>query len=153
MRGMNVRDRILELRRVPPSSLTVNAKNWRTHNPEQLAALRGVLEEIGVAGAEVTYLGPHGGPVLIAGHPPQLPALRGVLEEIGFAGAELPYVGPDGGLVLIDGHARKELAADAVVPVLVTDLTAEEADKLLATFDPLGALAGKDDAKLAALLA
>lgn len=48
---------------------------------------------------------------------------------------------------------RQEETPDAVVPVLVTDLTDEEADKLIATYDPLGNMAQTDTAKLAALLA
>ncbi len=39
------------------------------------------------------------------------------------------------------------------LPVLVTDLTEAEADKLLATYDPIGAMATRDDETLRALLA
>ena len=42
--------------------------------------------------------------------------------------------------------------ADARVPVLVLDVSEEEADKLLATLDPLAAMAGKDTEQLASLL-
>ena len=49
-----------------------------------------------------------------------------------------------GSLELIDGHLRADLTPDAVVPVLVLDLTDEEADKLLATLDPLAAMAEAD---------
>jgi hypothetical protein len=66
------------------------------------------------------------------------------LKEVGFAGAELARELPDGTLQLIDGHARAEVAGDAVLPVLVLDVTEAEADKILATFDPLGAMATKD---------
>jgi hypothetical protein len=38
------------------------------------------------------------------------------------------------------------------LPVLVLDVNEEEADKLLATLDPLAAMALRDDAKLKALL-
>jgi site-specific DNA-methyltransferase (adenine-specific) len=75
-----------------------------------------------------------------------------MLEQIGFAGAALAYEGPEG-LTLIDGHARQELAADEEIPVLVLDLDEAEAKLLLATFDPLGAMAGTDSEALAALLA
>ncbi len=37
----------------------------------------------------------------------------------------------------IDGEMRSEIAADAEVPVLVLDVTEEEADYLLATLDPV----------------
>lgn len=113
---MNIRDRVKELRRVNASDLAPNPKNWRTH--------------------------PKG----------QLDALRGVLAEVGFAGAALAYELPDGTLRLIDGHARAEVAPNSEIPVLVLDVTEAEADKLLATFDPLGAMAGSDAAKLDELL-
>src|SRR5260370_14213598 len=54
--------------------------------------------------------------------------------------------------MLIDGHLRAETTPDQLVPVLVLDVDEEEAKKLLATLDPLGALAEADAAKLDALL-
>jgi ribosome assembly protein YihI (activator of Der GTPase) len=39
------------------------------------------------------------------------------------------------------------------VPVLILDVTEEEADKILATFDPLAAMADADAGKLESLLA
>ena len=113
---MQIQDRIVELRRVPGRDLVPNPKNWRTH-PED-----------------------------------QQNALRGVLAEIGFAGAALARQLDDGRLMLIDGHLRAETTPDNPVPVLVLDVTEEEADLLLATFDPIGAMAGKDDEKLRDLL-
>lgn len=113
---MKIRDRIKELRRVKASELHPNPKNWRTH-PKQ-----------------------------------QLDALRGILAEVGFAGAELARELPDGALQLIDGHARAEIAGDAEIPVLILDVTESEADKILATFDPLGAMAEADAGKLEELL-
>jgi ABC-type molybdenum transport system ATPase subunit/photorepair protein PhrA len=82
----------------------------------------------------------------------QQDALRGVLSEIGFADALLARELDDGSLELIDGHLRAETTPDMDVPVLVLDVTAEEADKLLATLDPLAAMAEADVAKLDALL-
>jgi hypothetical protein len=52
----------------------------------------------------------------------------------------------------MDGHLRADLAADSQVPVLILDLTDEEADKMLATFDPLANLALVDGDKLSDLL-
>lgn len=101
---------------MPASELHPNPLNWRTHPKEQLDAIRGIL------------------------------------AEVGFAGAELARELPDGSLQLIDGHARAEVAGDAIVPVLVLDVTEDEAKKILATFDPVGAMAGKDAEKLAALI-
>lgn len=82
----------------------------------------------------------------------QKEALSGLLAEVGFAGAEIARELPDGSLELIDGHARAEIAGDSEVPVLVLDVTEEEADKILATFDPIGELADKNDEKLTLLL-
>jgi hypothetical protein len=112
---MKIRDRIIGLERVPASKLLPNPKNWRRHTDAQANALRGLLSEIGFAGA------------LLARRTKK-------------------------GLMLIDGHLRAETAPDAKVPVLVLDVTEEEADKILATFDPLGAMAEADHEALRVLL-
>jgi DNA modification methylase len=78
-------------------------------------------------------------------------ALSAVLDEVGFAGAVIAREDEDGGLVIIDGHARAEMVGDATVPVLVTDLTEAEADVVLATYDPIGAMAQKDHEAFTAL--
>ena len=85
-------------------------------------------------------------------HPPaQQRALRGVLAEIGFADALIARETP-GGLQLLDGHLRQDVMGDALVPVLVLDLTEAEGDALLATLDPLAAMAQHDQEALLALL-
>ena len=85
-------------------------------------------------------------------HPPaQRAALRGVLAEIGYASALLARETPEG-LVLIDGHLRAGLNPKQTVPVLILDLDEQEADKLLATLDPLSAMARPDQDKLLTLL-
>jgi DNA modification methylase len=83
----------------------------------------------------------------------QADALRGLLVEIGYADALIARETADGGLVLIDGHLRAETTPDLEVPVLVLDVNEEEADKLLATLDPLAAMAQSDKAALQLLLA
>ncbi len=113
--SVKIRDRIVELRRVPARELIQHPKNFRRHPPAQQAALRGGVDEIGYADA------------LIARE-------------------------TDAGLELIDGHLRAETTPDAVVPVLVLDVTEAEADKLLATLDPLSALAETDQDALDKLL-
>jgi hypothetical protein len=80
----------------------------------------------------------------------QADALRGVLAEIGFADALLARE-TDRGLMLIDGHLRAETAPDQDVPVLILDVDAAEADKLLATLDPLAGLAEWDPGALKSL--
>jgi len=114
---LQIRDRVKELRRVKAKDLRPSPRNWRTHPKEQADALRGLL------------------------------------AEIGFAGALLARELPSGGLELIDGHLRAEVTPEQEVPVLVLDVSEAEAAKLLATFDPLAAMATRDEVKLAALLA
>lgn len=104
---MNIRDRIVEMRRVPGRELRANPKNFRTHPTQQRSALAGVLQQVGIASA------------LIA---------RETTD----------------GLELIDGHLRAEDYGDTDWPVLIVDVTAAEADLLLATLDPLAALAEQD---------
>lgn len=81
----------------------------------------------------------------------QRAALRGIFSEVGIADAAIAREAPDGSLHLIDGHLRTEELTE-LVPVLVLDVTDEEADKLLLTIDPLAAMAGQDDAALKSLL-
>jgi DNA modification methylase len=83
----------------------------------------------------------------------QADALRGLLTEIGYADALLVRELPDGRLMLIDGHLRAETTPDLMVPVLVLDVSAEEADKLLLTLDPLAAMAQADAERIGQLLA
>ena len=79
--------------------------------------------------------------------------LQGILAEIGYADALLVRELPDGSLQLIDGHLRAETTPNQQVPVLVLDLNEAEAEKLLATLDPLAALASTDQTMLDDLLA
>jgi ParB-like chromosome segregation protein Spo0J len=65
---MHIRDRIKELRRVKASKLRPNPRNWRTHPPAQRDALRGVLAEVGYAGALLARELPDGSLELIDGH-------------------------------------------------------------------------------------
>jgi len=65
---MNIRDRVKEFRRVKAGLLRPHPKNWRTHPTNQRDALRGVLAEIGFAGALLTRELPDGSLQLIDGH-------------------------------------------------------------------------------------
>jgi DNA modification methylase len=114
---LQIRDRIKEFRRVRARDLIPHPRNWRRHPKSQVAALRGLLSEIGYAAALL-------------------------VREL-----------PDGRLMIIDGHMRAETTPDAIVPVLVLDVTEDEADKILLTHDPLGAMAESDAARIKALLA
>jgi DNA modification methylase len=82
----------------------------------------------------------------------QARALRALLTEVGYADALIARELPDGHLQLIDGHLRAETTPDMEVPVLVLDVTEEEADKLLLTLDPLAAMAETDAERIKALL-
>jgi hypothetical protein len=113
---MKIRDRVKELRRVRAGDLRPNPRNWRAHPPAQQDALRGIL------------------------------------AEVGFAGALLARELADGSLELIDGHLRAETTPGEMLPVLVLDVTEAEAAKILATHDPLAAMARADTHRLDALL-
>jgi len=113
---MQIKDRIKELRRVKASELLPNPKNWRTHSKQQSDALKGILSEVGIAGAVLA-------------------------REL-----------DDGSLMLIDGHLRAETLGSEEIPVLVLNVSENESDKILATLDPIGAMAGIDAASLEALL-
>ena len=65
---MKIRDRIKDFRRVKASQLRPHPKNWRTHPAAQQDALRGVLAEIGYAGALLARELPDGSLELIDGH-------------------------------------------------------------------------------------
>lgn len=81
----------------------------------------------------------------------QQEALQGILEEVGYADALLAYETPQG-LKLIDGHLRASTTPDTIVPVLVLDVDEAEASKLLASIDPLAAMAEADASALDNLL-
>jgi DNA modification methylase len=83
----------------------------------------------------------------------QQDALAGALDAVGWVQQVL--VNRRSGFV-VDGHARVALAltrGEATVPVLYVDLNVDEEALVLATLDPIGAMAGRDDEKLRALLA
>ncbi len=83
----------------------------------------------------------------------QRDALRAMWDRVGNADVLITRETPDG-LRIVDGHLRAdEIGQDAEISVIVTDLDDTEADMLLATLDPLAAMAERDDAALDALLA
>jgi len=65
---MKIRDRIKELRRVKASELSSNPRNWRTHPEAQVAAMRGILADIGYADAILARELPDGTLELVDGH-------------------------------------------------------------------------------------
>ncbi len=111
------RNRIKTLEYVDANELVAHPGNWRSHPAAQAQALKGVLNEVGIAGALLAYRSERQG----------------------------------GALVVIDGHLRKD-AAPQQWPVLILDVDDAEADYLLATHDPLAAMATADAGALDALL-
>lgn len=82
----------------------------------------------------------------------QKAALSGVLREVGVV--QRVIVNRATGYV-VDGHARIELAMaekQPTIPVLYVELTEQEEALILASLDPIGAMAGKDAALLGELL-
>ncbi len=78
-------------------------------------------------------------------------AMSGSFAEIGYADALIARQTPEG-LILIDGHLRRSITPDQEVPVLVVDLDEQEAALLLASLDPLAAMAEADREAYGSLL-
>lgn len=57
---MKLKDRVIELRRIPAGELAPNPKNWRTHPISQQDALSGLLTEIGLSAAAISVERPEG---------------------------------------------------------------------------------------------
>ena len=81
----------------------------------------------------------------------QQDAMSGILKEVGYVDAIMVRE-HEGGYQIIDGHLRAETTPDATVPVLVVDLDDAETALVLATFDPLAAMAEASAEHLDALL-
>jgi len=84
----------------------------------------------------------------------QSEVIQGIVSEVGWAGVPLVYKSArlGGELSFVDGHLRKREFPDLEVKVAVTDLTDEEADYLLVTYDPVGSLAVLERDKMTELL-
>ncbi len=65
---MDIRDRVIELRRVKASELLGNPKNWRKHPERQRKAYKALVDKIGFAGAELVIELADGRLMLIDGH-------------------------------------------------------------------------------------
>ena len=81
----------------------------------------------------------------------QRSALQAMLERVGYVDAVIARDTPEG-LVLVDGHLRTDLAAESEIPVVVVDIDEQEAGEVLATLDPLAAMAEPDTDALDALV-
>ena len=78
----------------------------------------------------------------------QRTALHDLLGDVGIADALIARKRADGKLELIDGHLRQDTDPEIRWPVLILDVSEEEAQKLLISLDPLAALATADLGKL-----
>ena len=104
---MSYRDRVVGLAWLPPAQVRPAPLNWRTHGAEQLRALKGLLAEVGVAGAQLVWVpGDEDRAALVAG------------GREGFAA----WLAARPGVVvqLVDGHARRNVAGKQALPALVT---------------------------------
>jgi hypothetical protein len=81
----------------------------------------------------------------------QVAALESMLSNVGFTDAVIARE-TDDGLELIDGHLRREILGDDIIPVLVVNVSEEESKQMLATFDPIAALAETNTELLSQLL-
>lgn len=82
----------------------------------------------------------------------QRAALSGALSEVGWVGSVI--VNNLSGNI-VDGHARVELAIannETKVPVVYVELTEDEESLVLATFDPISAMASTDQDALTRLI-
>lgn len=82
----------------------------------------------------------------------QQEAMEGALDDIGWV--QEITINQRTGLV-VDGHLRLDLAlrrGEALVPVKIVDLTPDEEAAVLATLDPISAMAKTDKAKLKSIL-
>src|ERR1700722_6082395 len=66
--SLQFRDRIKDLRRVRADELLPHPKNWRIHGAQQTAALKGLLNELGIVDAVLARELPDGRFQLIDGH-------------------------------------------------------------------------------------
>jgi hypothetical protein len=82
----------------------------------------------------------------------QRDALRGILGQVGIAAPVIAYYSARAGnrLMLIDGHER--MTVGVPFPCAILDVDDAEADTLLATFDPITAMATANNEALDALL-
>jgi len=78
-------------------------------------------------------------------------AIDAILREVGIAGALIVRPIEEGRYQIIDGHLRSK-RSDEPWPCLVLDVTEEESEKLILTFDAIGTMADANAEKLRSLL-
>ena len=121
------RSRIVREGAEAPDQLLANPANWRIHPSEQQQALVDILGRVGWVQRVIVNL----------------------------RTSERWPAGDRGVQTVVDGHARVLLASrrdEPTVPVVYVDLDPDEEMLVLATLDPISALAPADPAKLGPLL-
>ena len=128
MSNIELRDRTCGAGVMPASSFLANSDNWRIHPLHQQKSLEGVLRDVGFVSRVI------------------------VNKRTDVAWGDRRYEE-----TLVDGHARVELALshgdDTLVPYEYVDLDPNEEAIILATFDPLAAMAVTDQKMLDDLIA
>lgn len=122
-----IKNRIVGYGEESLENIVFNEKNWRIHPKNQQDGLMGILEDVGIVQSVIVN----------RRSDPSWGASQGVET-------------------LVDGHLRVTLAdraGEKTIPVVYVDLTPKEEDKVLATLDPIGAMAATDKQKLNELLA
>jgi hypothetical protein len=112
---------------VTTEDILAHPYNWRIHPAHQQAALKGVLDDVGI--------------------------VQNIL--INKRTSEEWPAGDRGVDTLLDGHARVQLAlrhGQVTLPVTYCDLTPAEETEILLTLDPLSTMATRDDEHLMSLM-
>ncbi len=133
-----VRNRVRGLADLPVSRVEDAPLNFRTHDAAQKSKMAGIFGAVGSVDELVVWI-----PDDV-----ERERLRSLPGREGFDAWLAAFSGP---VRLVNGHMRKRLRG-RLLGCQVTDLDAREAALVLATFDPIGAQAGRDDALLRELL-
>lgn len=136
MPASQIRNRIIAFELIPAAVLTPHELNPRRHPDAQRRALTNALERHGWNDAVKVFL-----------TGTRNPGSAQKTWTTARAKGEYPA------LTIFDGHLRQDLAADADVPVLVTDLTTREARESMLAHDPIGSMAEFDASALDKLMA
>jgi DNA modification methylase/ParB-like chromosome segregation protein Spo0J len=135
--AMEIRDRVVELRRVRARDLLPNPRNWRKHPKIQADALRGLLNEIGIADALLARELADGTLQLIDGHlrkeilpDEEVPVLVLDLDEAE-ADKLLLSLDPLAGMAAADGERLQALldsvrTEDPAIQALLDHIRAQE---------------------------
>lgn len=120
-------NRIVDFTEVDPESVLANEKNWRIHGKPQQDALTGILSDVGL------------------------------VQSVIINKRTSDQWGPNdrGVETLVDGHLRVQLAlskGQKAIPAVFVDLTPSEEAEVLATIDPVAAMAVADKEQLDSLL-